>query len=64
VDGADVYWTNTGGLCGMAPPGNDGAVMKVGKGGGAPIVLASGQQGPTGLAVDDAFVYWANAGVH
>lgn len=48
VDATHVYWTT------------DDAVMKVPVDGGAPIVLASGQHIPGGIAVDTANVYWTN----
>jgi hypothetical protein len=39
----------------------EGSVMKVGKGGGEPVVIASDQSSPTIVAVDDACVYWTNS---
>jgi hypothetical protein len=45
-----VYWTNYG----------DGTVVKVPLGGGAPIVLASGQDSPASIAVDATSVTWVN----
>jgi hypothetical protein len=53
VDRANVYWTNA--LC-----DGGGSVMKVPIDGGAPVVLASGQDCPLGIAVDDTSVYWTN----
>ena len=45
VDGSNVYWT----------AGED--IMRAPLAGGAPVVVASGQTQPTGVAVDDARVY-------
>jgi sugar lactone lactonase YvrE len=55
VDADNVYWTEQG----SAP--NSGKVMKASKvdGSGA-TVLASGQSGPAGIAIDGSKVYWAN----
>src|SRR5262249_42058160 len=49
VDATDVYWTDTDG----------DVVMKVPKGGGLPVKLATGSQ-PTSIAVDATDVYWTN----
>ena len=51
VDGTSVYWTS-----------DAGTVMKVPLTGGTAITLASDQDGPSGIVVDDASIYWTNAG--
>jgi hypothetical protein len=57
VDATNVYWTN------FATGSGDGKVMKEGIAGNqAPVVLASGLNGPTQLATDGKNVYWANSG--
>jgi hypothetical protein len=48
VDAASVYWVDRA------------AVKKVPIGGGTPVVLASGQNDPAGLVVDDHHIYWSN----
>ncbi len=50
VDSSNVYWAES----------SEGVVMKVGLDGGAPTTLASGQDNPTGLALDLTNVYWVN----
>jgi hypothetical protein len=55
VHGSGVYWTE--------PP--NGLVLSDGVDGGAPLTIASGQNTPNLIAVDDANVYWtANAGTN
>jgi hypothetical protein len=55
VDQNNVYWTDEYSTTGV----NGLAVMKKGRDGGSPVVLASGMA-PTGLAVDDTYVYWTD----
>jgi hypothetical protein len=62
VDATSVYWANAGTYQLGPPPNytNNGTVMKVRIGGGSATTLASGQNAPTGVAVDAANVYWTN----
>jgi hypothetical protein len=54
VDATNLYWTENGtGEVLEAPLAADGA---------APIVLATGQGAPIGIAVGGGYVYWANNG--
>jgi hypothetical protein len=48
VDSSDVYWVDY----------NGGLVMKVGLAGGAPAVMAFGQDHPATIALDATHVYW------
>jgi hypothetical protein len=50
VDATHVYWTDA----------KAKTLMKVPKQGGAPVTLASGQDGISALAIDAANVYWVN----
>jgi hypothetical protein len=58
VDATSVYWTNSS----TSYNGNDGTVMKVPIGGGAPTTLAAGQSNPWRIAVDATSVYWTSTG--
>jgi hypothetical protein len=55
VDAAHVYWT-TMGKAGQA----NGAVMQANLDGTSPVTLASAQEQPRALAVQDGFVFWGN----
>lgn len=50
VDATSVYWVD------------GSAVKKVPVGGGAPMILASGQSNPGGIVVDAAHIYWSSYG--
>jgi hypothetical protein len=55
VDATHVYWVNPG----IEPPGgNDGAIMKVPLGGGAPTPLATDLKMPRMVALTPSHVYW------
>jgi hypothetical protein len=56
MDKDSLYWTANGD--GM----EGGVVLSVAKSGGAVTTLAANQTRPTGIAVDDTNVYWANQG--
>lgn len=52
MDATSVYWTSW-------VRWDDARIMKVPIAGGAAVTLASGQQNPSALAVDDTNLYWA-----
>jgi sugar lactone lactonase YvrE len=61
VDATHVYWVNEGSYTGLSY-NNDGSVLRVGKTGGAAMTIATSQNKPCGIAVNDSTVYWANCG--
>jgi hypothetical protein len=63
VAGSTVYWANAGSETWEGPASN-GSIVSAPLAGGTPIVLADGQSGPMGIAVDDANVYWTTSGTH
>ena len=60
VDAKSVYWTEAG-----SPPAKGTVSMSVkptGTDSLVPVVIASGQAAPHGIAIDATHVYWANSG--
>jgi hypothetical protein len=49
---AHLYWANTGA----------GTIVEADLDGSNPQVIATGQSGPIGVAVDSTHLYWANPG--
>ena len=52
VDATHVYWTEI----------DQGRVMRVARSGGAPEVVADGQDSPTGIALYEGAAFWGNTG--
>lgn len=52
LDSTSVYWTDYWA----------GTVSRAPLSGGPTTVVAAGQSGPLGIAVDEASIYWTNAG--
>jgi hypothetical protein len=58
MDASNLYWTATDNT------GKAGGVWQMPKGGGTPLLLASGLHVPSGITVDSGNVYWVNEGDH
>ncbi len=56
IDSRSLYWTNQGGA------GHAGSIRSLGLDGGTPLTLATGQDDPQAIAVDDVGVYWTAGG--
>src|SRR5439155_8332085 len=63
VDDHSVYWASLGTVIDDPKFASDGKIERVEKDGTGRTTLASGLSGPTSVAVDDAFVYFAESGL-
>jgi hypothetical protein len=63
VDDVNIYWTDYGTENSMLDLAkSNGSVLKKALTGGSVSTLASNQEGPFAILVNDGFVYWFNAG--
>jgi hypothetical protein len=57
VDTSNIYWTDLG----FPQNGIPGTVKKAPLTGGPATTLVTGQDGPSGVAVENGYIYWADA---
>jgi hypothetical protein len=67
IDSQSLYWVNGGSVYARddpsGAPGHDGSIVSIPLAGGTPRVLASDQDSPLAIAVDDSAIYWTAGGV-
>jgi hypothetical protein len=66
IDSQSLYWANAGSVRyvgGGGGPGSDGTIVALPLDSGAPVVLATAQDHPTTLAIDDRAAYWTAGGI-
>jgi hypothetical protein len=67
IDSQSLYWVNVGSVYypvdPVESPGHNGSIVSVPLAGGTPRVLASDQDSPLAIAVDDTAIYWTAGGV-